>query len=70
MKILVINNSAKDEQYQTREMQNIQGQNRETASRICLLKHLLYFHTVQLIMSSEEKVSARTFRRQKLRGKK
>lgn len=66
MKILVINNSAIDEQYQ----KNIQGQNKETASRICLLKHLLYFHTVQLSKSSEEKVSASTFRRQNLKGKK
>lgn len=66
MKILVINNSAIDEQYQ----KNIQGQNKETASWICLLKHLLYFHTVQLSKSSEEKVSASTFRRQNLKGKK
>lgn len=33
---LVINNTAKDEQHQSREMQNIWGQNKETASCIYL----------------------------------
>lgn len=64
--------TAKDEQEQTEEMQNIKGQNKETYSWLCILKYLLHFNMVQMSKSSEEKVSweasAHTYGRHELRG--
>lgn len=64
--------TAKDEQQQTEEMQNIQEQNKETSSWLHLLKYLLHFNMVQMSKSPEEKVSpeasANTFGRHELRG--
>lgn len=64
--------TAKDEQEQTEEMQNIKGQNKETYSWLCILKYLLHFNMLQMSNSSEEKVSweasAHTYGRHELRG--